>query len=110
MNVLEELIMQIIIDSGDVRYHAYEALTLANEGKFEEARESIKRANEAMEKAHEAQTSVLFKEANGEKVEISALFVHSQDHLMTAISEKNLIAQLIEMRKSIQDLIEAKNN
>ncbi len=105
---MEELIMQIIIDAGDVRFHAYEALNLANEGKFDEAQESLKSANEAMEKAHEAQTSFLFKEANGEKVEITALFIHSQDHLMTAISEKNLIAQLVEMRRSIQELIESR--
>lgn len=105
---MEELIMQIIIDSGDVRFHAYEALENANAGKYEAAEESLQKANEAVAKAHEAQTSVLFREANGEKIEITALFVHSQDHLMTAISEKNLIGQLVEMRKSIQVLIDAK--
>ncbi|MGL4665686.1 MAG: PTS lactose/cellobiose transporter subunit IIA, partial [Clostridium butyricum] len=35
----------------------------------------------------------------------SILFVHAQDHLMTAISEKNLIEQIIELRKVVNTLI-----
>ena len=45
------------------------------------------------------------KEASGEKIELSLLFVHAQDHLMTAISEKTLIEQIIELRKVVNTLI-----
>jgi PTS system cellobiose-specific IIA component len=48
---------------------------------------------------------MLQKEAAGEKVDFSILFVHAQDHLMTAISEKNIIEQIIELRKVVNMLI-----
>ena len=37
--------------------------------------------------------------------ELSLLFVHAQDHLMTAISEKTLIEQIMDLRKVVNTLI-----
>jgi PTS system cellobiose-specific IIA component len=102
---MEEIVMGIIISSGDARAHAYEALDKANNGDFEGAEKSIELANDAIGEAHEVQTSLLVKEANGEKLDIGVLFIHSQDHLMTSITEKNLIAQIIELRKLIHPLL-----
>ncbi|NRZ16837.1 cellobiose-specific phosphotransferase system component IIA [Clostridium beijerinckii] len=62
-------------------------------------------ANDAIAKAHDGQTVFLQKEANGERINMSVLFVHAQDHLMTAITEKNLIEQIIELRKVINGLV-----
>ena len=44
-------------------------------------------------------------EANGEKIMISALFIHAQDHLMAAISEITLIEQIIDLRKTVNSLL-----
>lgn len=98
-------IMNIIINAGDCKNHAYLALNYVNEENYEDADKEMELANEAISKAHESQTSFLHKEASGEKVEISVLFVHAQDHLMTAITEKNLIEQIIELRKVVNNLI-----
>jgi PTS system cellobiose-specific IIA component len=105
MEELEMAVMNIIINAGDCKNHAYMALNNVNEGKYEEADEEMKLANEAIGKAHEGQTLFLHKEANGEKIEMSVLFVHAQDHLMTAISEKSLIEQIIDLRKVVNTLI-----
>ena len=99
MEQLEMAIMNIIINAGDCKNHAYMALSMVNEGKYEDAEKEMGLANDALAKAHDAQTEMLQKEASGEKVELSLLFVHAQDHLMTAISEKNLIEQIMELRK-----------
>lgn len=104
MEPLELAIMNIIISAGDCKNHAYMALGKVNEGKYDEADEEIKLANEALSKAHDSQTEMLQKEAAGEKVDFSILFVHAQDHLMTAITEKNLIEQIMELRKIINTL------
>ena len=93
MEPLELAIMNIIINAGDCKNHAYMALGKVNEGKYDEADE-----------AHDSQTEMLQKEAAGEKVDFSILFVHAQDHLMTAITEKNLIEQIMELRKIINTL------
>lgn len=36
--------------------------------------------------AHNSQTAMLTKEASGEHIPVTLLLVHSQDHLMTAIT------------------------
>ena len=105
MDQLEMAIMNIIINAGDCKNHAYIALSMVNEGKYEESEKEIKLANEALAKAHDAQTQMLQNEAAGEKVDFSILFVHAQDHLMTSITEKNLIEQIIELRKVVNTLL-----
>ena len=89
MENLEMAIMNIIINAGDCKNHAYMALNIVNEGKYEEADKELELANDALAKAHDGQTIFLQKEASGEKIDLSVLFVHAQDHLMTAITEKN---------------------
>ena len=105
MEELEMAIMNIIINAGDCKNHAYMALKNVNEGKYEEADNELQLGNDALGKAHDVQTMFLHKEANGDRIEISVLFVHAQDHLMTAISEKNLIEQIIELRKIVNTLV-----
>lgn len=105
MEQLEMVVMNIIINAGDCKNHAYMALNLVNEGNYVEAEQEIQLANDALAKAHDAQTEMLQKEAAGDKMELSLLFVHAQDHLMTAISEKNLIEQIIELRKVVNTLM-----
>lgn len=105
MEQLEMAIMNIIINAGDCKNHAYMALSMVNEGKYKEAEKELELANDALAKAHDSQTEMIQKEASGEKIELSLLFVHAQDHLMTAISEKSLIEQIIELRKVVNTLI-----
>ena len=105
MSELEQVIMNIIINSGDAKGYSYEALNAVNEGNYEEADQLIEKANQALEVAHNAQTDLLQKEAAGEKTEVSVLFVHAQDHLMTTITEKNLIEQIMELRKIVNKLV-----
>lgn len=108
MKELDMAIMNIIINAGDAKNHAYQALAKANEGDYEGADREMELANEAIGLAHESQTSFIHREASGEKLDISVLFVHCQDHLMTAMSEKNLIEQIIELRKIVNTLVEEK--
>ena len=105
MEQLEMAIMNIIINAGDCKNHAYMALGMVNEGKYEDAEKEMRLANDAWAKAHDSQTEMIQKEASGDKIELSLLFVHAQDHLMTAISEKNLIEQIIELRKVVNTLL-----
>ncbi|APQ96536.1 PTS lactose/cellobiose transporter subunit IIA [Clostridium botulinum] len=105
MEKSEMEIMNIIINAGDCKNHSYRALKNVNEGNYEEADKELQLANDALAKAHDGQTLFLHKEANGEKIDISVLFVHAQDHLMSAITEKNLIEEIIELRKVVNVLI-----
>ena len=103
----EMIVMDIIMGAGEAKGYAYQALSKAKEAKFDEVDDLMEKAEEALGRAHDIQTSLLAKEADGENIKVSILFVHSQDHLMTCMSEKNLITEMIEMRKEISSL---KNN
>lgn len=104
MKNLEEIVFSIIIHGGNARAKAYEALKVAEEGDFKTAEKLILEADEEIGNAHRIQTDIIQKEAGGEKVELSVLFVHAQDHLMTAISEKGLIENMIRLYKRVNEL------
>ncbi|MGL5983408.1 MAG: PTS lactose/cellobiose transporter subunit IIA [Cetobacterium sp.] len=96
---LEEIIFTIVGQAGECRGLAYEALGEAEKGNFEAAAVMLKSAESAIHKAHYVQTDLIQKEAAGEPTPISMVFVHAQDHLMTAISEKELIKKLVKMNE-----------
>ena len=97
---MEENVFPIIGLTGESKSLAYEALRLAKENKFEEAYKKMEEADKIILQAHEYQTNLITREADGEKFNITMLFVHAQDHLMTAMSEKNLIKEIIEILKN----------
>ena len=63
VNELEMSIMNIIVNAGDAKSYAYEALGKVNEAKYEEADRLMEKANKALNLAHNAQTEMLQKEA-----------------------------------------------
>lgn len=101
---IEEIIFSIIIHGGNARAKAYEALRFAQDGDFIKAKESLDDAEKEIKQAHSIQTNIIQKEASGEKVKMTVLFVHAQDHLMTAISEKGLIENMIDLYERIDKL------
>ena len=99
--VADQIIMGLILNAGDAKQHIYQALSFAKEVNFDSADNEIEKANAALLEAHNLQTQFLAQEAGGTKTEITALFVHSQDHLMTSITEINLIKEMIDLRKEL---------
>ncbi len=102
MIIADQLIMGLIIYAGDAKSHAYQALSLVKAGEEERAEEELELADAALLEAHNMQTKFLAQEAGGAKSDITALFVHSQDHLMTSITEINLIKEIIDLRKELK--------
>lgn len=94
----EQIVMGLILHSGDAKNHMYLALSYAKEKKYDLVTAEIALAENALNEAHTVQTQFLQAEANGEATQVSALFVHAQDHLMTTITEMNLIKEIIELR------------
>ncbi|AFJ25373.1 putative PTS system, enzyme III [Streptococcus parasanguinis FW213] len=99
--VADQIIMGLILNAGDAKQHIYQALSFAKEGDYESSEDEIAKADAALLEAHNLQTQFLAQEAGGTKTEITALFVHSQDHLMTSITEINLIKEMIDLRKEL---------
>ncbi|MEO4052163.1 PTS lactose/cellobiose transporter subunit IIA [Solibacillus sp. CAU 1738] len=100
-NIVMESIMGLIVQSGNTKSECMEAIQLAKIGKIDEAREKIMLANEALTEAHRSQTSLLTQEARGGKVEVSMLLIHAQDHLMNAITFRDLAKEMIDLYERI---------
>ncbi|AOT68623.1 PTS lactose/cellobiose transporter subunit IIA [Geosporobacter ferrireducens] len=94
---METIIFTIISYSGDARNFFLEALAPAKNGYIEKAVELIKQGDEKLELAHKEQTKLIQAEARGEKMEISLLMIHAQDHLMNAITVKQLVCEMIDI-------------
>ncbi len=100
---MEEIVLNIIIHSGNAKAKLYEAVQASKESDFDRAEQLLKEADEEVLNAHKIQTKLIQGEAAGEKTELSMLLIHSQDHLMTCMSEKNLVREIIELRKEIKN-------
>ena len=105
---IEMIAMTLIGHAGETKSLAYHAINVAKEGKFDEAQELMKQSTEEMLKAHELQTDLIVREAEGEKLDVGLIMVHSQDHLMTAILFKEFAKEFIEVYKRLEQKTDKK--
>ncbi|WP_436857994.1 PTS lactose/cellobiose transporter subunit IIA [Mammaliicoccus sciuri] len=99
---INEIAFQIILYGGNGRSCAMEAIQCAKERSFEEATDLIKEAEQEINKAHKFQTELLQNEAQGTESELNLLLIHSQDHLMNAITVKDLANEMIDLYKEMK--------
>lgn len=93
----EQIVFQIILHGGNGRSSAMEAIRAAKQGDYIEAKEKLEQAGEELNKAHHIQTSLIQKEIKGEKNELSLLMIHAQDHLMNAMTVKDLASEFVDL-------------
>ena len=90
---------QLISYAGDAFSSFFIAVEKARNGEFDEADELIKKGESELTKAHNAQTELLAKEAQGKNIEYSIMLVHAQDHLMTTIMYERVAKEFITLYK-----------
>lgn len=96
-NLSDAIVMNLVVNSGEARSIAMEAIELARQGQFEEAAAKIAEARETINAAHNFQTELVQKEINNDPVPMSLLMCHGQDHLMTAMVVIDLAEEFIEV-------------
>lgn len=104
MDTLEQIIFDIISYGGIAKGLVYEAIAASEKGEFDKAQELLKEADENMNKAHQVQTDIIQDEARGNHHDVTVLFVHAQDHLMTAMETRSLAEIIIRQNKRLYDL------
>lgn len=96
---MDSVVMELVVNAGDGRSSAIQAIREARAGRFEEADKLLKQCEEALLLCHKAQTDLVQAELQGEKVPMSLLMVHAQDHIMNAMTVKDLAVEIIAMLK-----------
>ncbi|HLR68326.1 MAG TPA: PTS lactose/cellobiose transporter subunit IIA [Virgibacillus sp.] len=100
MDRMTEIAFQIILHAGNGRSSAMEAIQVAKEDDFKRAEQLIEEAGIELGKAHDHQTKLLQEEASGEDASVNVILVHSQDHLMTAMTVRDLAIEIIEIYRN----------
>ncbi len=98
---MEQVTMQLIVNSGDAKSKAIEAIDSAKSGDFGGADALLKEAGEALSKAHGYQTDIIQEEAGGNVPQMTILMAHAQDHLMNAITVLDLSREFVDLYKKI---------
>lgn len=97
MDKQEKLVFEIILHGGNGRSSAMEAIAKAKIGEFSAAREKLEEASEEIRKAHHIQTTLIQNEIKGKPNEISLLMIHAQDHLMNALTLRDLASEIVDL-------------
>lgn len=96
---MELIIMNLVVSGGNARSLALQAVKASREKQFEEAAALMEQCNQALDQAHCIQTELIQKEANGEYMEVRLLMVHAQDHLMNAMTVRDIAVEMIAMNR-----------
>ena len=96
---VDDLAFALIAAAAQARGVAFEALRAAKAGDFDACDRMLAEAESAAHEAHAMQTALIVREANGEHLPVDVMLVHAQDHLMTSLLARELIAELIELHR-----------
>ncbi|QAA34517.1 PTS lactose/cellobiose transporter subunit IIA [Clostridium manihotivorum] len=97
MEDINSIAFELILYAGNGRSCAMEAIQEAKKGDLERAEELLKEATTELGKAHGFQTKLIQGEANGESNPVNILLIHAQDHLMTAMTVRDLATEIVEL-------------
>lgn len=101
MDEMESICFQIISNAGTARSLIIEALQEAREGNFEQVENKFNEANEYFTEAHKLHANLIQKEAKGEGVPFSLLFMHAEDQLMSTETIKHMAKEMIHLYERI---------
>lgn len=76
--------MKMTSFGGEAKSQALMAIRQARQGHYEEATQSMKKAEEALLKSHQAHTVLLRADAATEDIRVTVFMVHAADHLNAA--------------------------
>lgn len=101
---IERVVMELIMNGGDARSYSLKAIQSAEKGDIEEAMDLLKQSNLSISKAHEAQANLIRDEIQGEEVPVNLMIIHAQDHVMNAITVRDLAQHIVKAQEDILKL------
>lgn len=100
---LETTVMELIINAGEARSCAMQALYAAKRGNWVEVDDLLAQSTAASKLAHGVQTELIGLDEGEGKVPVNLVMVHAQDHIMTSMLARELVEELIELHRLRQD-------
>lgn len=97
-----EAAFQMISNVGVAKSLAVEAIYAAKEKNYELAEEKLNESNQYFVEGHKSHSSFIKREAEGEKLEYSMIFMHAEDQLMSVETITILAKEIINLYKISQ--------
>ncbi|MGN9864825.1 PTS lactose/cellobiose transporter subunit IIA [Bacillus swezeyi] len=95
----EQVCFQLILHSGNARSKVIQSLKEYRAGSVQKAEELLVQAEEDLRRSHDIHFQMIQKEAGGEKNDFSLLLMHAEDHLMSTLTMKELVCELLGIFK-----------
>ena len=99
---MESTVMELIINAGEARSCAMQALRAAKQGDWDLVDEQLTEASAASKRAHDVQTMLIGMDEGCGKIPVNLVMVHAQDHIMTSMLAREMIEELIEIHRQRQ--------
>ena len=100
---VEQASFQIIASVGAARSNYVEAIHRAKEGDFDGAEQLIAEGQKLLNAGHDANFSLIQKEAAGEQSEFALILMHAEDQLMSAEAFGILAKEFISVYQAIAE-------
>ena len=101
---MESTVMELIINAGEARSFAMQALRAAKQGDWALVNEQLAEASAASKRAHDVQTTLIGMDEGCGKIPVNLIMVHAQDHIMTSMLAREMIEELIELHRQRQTI------
>ncbi|MGG3979653.1 MAG: PTS lactose/cellobiose transporter subunit IIA [Bacillota bacterium] len=95
----EQICFQLILHSGNARSKVIQSIREYRDGSVQKAEELLQQAEDDLQQSHDIHFQMIQKEAGGGKNEFSLLLLHAEDHLMSTLTMKELVSELLELFK-----------
>ena len=100
---LNQSSMRIILHAGNARDFYQEALDRAEAGDLLPCEELVEKAEREIVEAHKLQTCLIQEAIEQEHPNITVLFIHAQDTVMTVDSEFRMVKRLISLYRKLKE-------
>ncbi|CAI0693126.1 N,N'-diacetylchitobiose-specific phosphotransferase enzyme IIA component [Serratia entomophila] len=99
---MESAVMELIINAGEARSCAMQALYAARKYQWDQVDILLAESQLASKRAHATQTELIgFDEGEG-KLPVNLIMVHAQDHIMNAMLARDLVEELVRIYRLLE--------
>ena len=98
---IENIIIELILNAGESKTYAMDALRNAKESNWAKVEQLLEGADRSAKKAHDAQTQLIGLNEGENKIPVSLIMAHAQDHVMTAMLARELVIEFIDLYKKM---------
>ncbi len=99
---MESTVMELIINAGEARSYAMQALRAAKQGDWAEVDNQLAESSAASKRAHDVQTMLIGLDEGCGKITVNLEMVQAQDHSMTSMLAREMIEEMIEIQRQLQ--------